>query len=155
MLTSDSSEVGLLLTERAFGVPTQLVPPMYRMLAEEMQWALEEKEPYRFTHYLIISKVYIEVESALDREDSQARKKHKKTADGKAEVLFFHPEDEVIQKHALAFGQYPYENQEAEGQADARRTFQETGIKPQGSLILLEADKYQSLVQSLEDYVKG
>ena len=47
-------------------MPSEISPPMYTMLLEEIQWALEEKEPYQFTHYLIWSKVYNEVASALD-----------------------------------------------------------------------------------------
>jgi len=31
------------------------------MLLEEIAWAQEEKEPYTFSHYLILSKTYIEV----------------------------------------------------------------------------------------------
>lgn len=34
--------VGLVLSERMVNMPTQIVPPMYRMLQEELQWALEE-----------------------------------------------------------------------------------------------------------------
>lgn len=34
--------VGLVLSERMVNMPTQIVPPMYRMLQEELQWATEE-----------------------------------------------------------------------------------------------------------------
>ena len=34
--------VGLVLSERMVNMPTQIVPPMYRMLQEELQWAVED-----------------------------------------------------------------------------------------------------------------
>jgi protein BCP1 len=141
--------VGLILTERFMNMPVEVVPPMYKMLLEEMTWANEEKEPYTFTHYLIISKTYREIESQLDQEDNRPQKKKKKGLD-KAEVFNFHPEDGIIQRFALAYGDYPYIKEGADGDADSKRTFQEHGIKPQGHMILLEASKYESMVTNLE-----
>ncbi|KAG8963114.1 Mss4p nuclear export [Tulasnella sp. 419] len=34
--------IGLLLGERLVNMPVQVIPPMYRMLGEEIQWAIEE-----------------------------------------------------------------------------------------------------------------
>lgn len=33
---------GLILTERLINVPTEIVPPMYKMLLEEITWAIED-----------------------------------------------------------------------------------------------------------------
>src|ERR1700712_3773106 len=57
---SANSQVGLILTERLINMPSEIVPPMYTMLQEEIGWALEEQEPYTFSHYLILSKTYKE-----------------------------------------------------------------------------------------------
>ncbi|KAK5938542.1 Mss4p nuclear export [Knufia obscura] len=86
--------IGLVLTERLINVPAEVVPPMYTMLLEEIQWALEEKEPYQFSHYLILSKTYTEIASALDEEDDRPKKK--KRAAGAPEPLYFHAEDEMM-----------------------------------------------------------
>ena len=59
-------------------MPVEVVPPMYSMLLEEIEWAVQEKEPYTFSHYLIFSKTYTETESKLDQEDSRPNKKDEK-----------------------------------------------------------------------------
>jgi protein BCP1 len=149
-LTQNSTEsvVGLILTEKLVNIPAEVVPPMYKMLLEEIAWALEEKEPYKFTHYLIISKTYREVSSKLNVDcDRPQKKKRKEDSD---QVFYFHPEDEFLHRHALAHGNYNYIKQEAEGQADSKRAFQELGIQPQGHMILLEASQIEAAVQTLE-----
>ena len=130
---------------------------MYTMLQEEIAWALDDKEPYKFTHYLILSKTYTEVVSKLDAEtDDRPRKKKAKNA-GKAaanEVFYFHPEDTVIGQHAAGVASYAYTKEEAEGHADSKRAFQELGIKPQGHMMLIEAKAFAKAVRAVEDYLK-
>lgn len=124
---------------------------MYKMLLEEISWAITEKEPYDFTHYLIFSKTYREVASGLDDEDTPKSKKQKKAGKlNSSEVFFFHPEDEVLQRHSAAFGSFEY--QKEAGGSDAKRTFQELGIKPGGHLILIEAAKFEGAVKALQEY---
>ena len=155
VLNDDSANVGLILTERLINVPSEVVPPMYKMLLEEIQWAVEEKEPYTFTHFLILSKTYQEMESMVDEEDDGTRK-HKKqkkaNKKGSSETFYFHPEDEVLQKHATAFGDFDYAKEAAEGQSDSKRTFQELGIKPKGHLILIEAARLEGAVKAMQAY---
>ena len=147
----DNTSVGLILTERLINIPSEVVPPMYRMLLEEISWAIEEKEPYNFSHYLIISKTYQEVFSTLDTGDRPQKKKKKE--DNK-QIFYFHPEDEVLHRHAVAHGNYTYVKEEAEGQADAKRAFQDLGVKPQGHMILLEASEAEAIVKALEDFLR-
>jgi len=156
-LFSDASEaqVGLILTERFVNMPSEIVPPMYKMLLEEIEWAIEDKEPYQFTHYLIVSKAYCEVESRLDVEDSGPKKKKSKAGKGEGETFYFHPEDEILQKHAVGSGSFDYTKQGDEGASDAKRAFHEMGIKPQGHLMLLEAGKFEGAVQAVEQYFNG
>ncbi|KAL2039851.1 hypothetical protein N7G274_007252 [Stereocaulon virgatum] len=147
----NESRVGLVLTERLINIPSEVVPPMYKMLLEEISWAIEEKEPYNFTHYLIFSKTYREVASVLDEEDTPKTKKHKKAAKkGSSEIFYFHPEDEVLQRHAVASGSFGYLKESAG--SDSKRTFQELGIKPEGHMILIEAAKFEGAVKALQDY---
>ena len=72
------NEVGLVLTERLINMPLEVTPPMYRMLHEEMTWAVEDNEPYTFTHYVLLSNTYTEVQSKLDAEDDRPKKKQKR-----------------------------------------------------------------------------
>jgi len=145
--------MGLILTERLINIPTEVVPPMYTMLLEEIAWALEDKEPYDFSHYLILSKTYEEVESKLDMEESRPQKKKKKSADT-SEVFYFHPEDETFQRHALCHGRYQYTHPHPEGHSDSKRAFQELGIKASGSLILIEASKFEVAVKEVAELFK-
>jgi len=145
--------IGLVLTERLINVPAEVIPPMYTMLLEEIQWALEEKEPYQFTHYLILSKTYTEVASVLDEEEDRPKKK-KKASSSAIETMYFHPEDEVLQRHALCYGGYDYTTKQDHGQSDSKRAFQELGIKPQSHAMLIEALKFQGAVEAITDYLK-
>lgn len=127
---------------------------MYTMLLEEIAWALEEKEPYNFSHYLILSKTYEEVASKLDEEDDRPQKKKKKAADQAKEQFYFHPEDEVLERHTICHGGFPYTHEQEEGQSDSKRAFQELGIKPQGHLLLIEASKFEAAVKNIAEYFK-
>lgn len=147
--------IGLILTERLINMPAEVVPPMYTMLQEEIDWAIKDKEPYSFTHYLVVSKTYEEVESKLDAEESRPQKKKKKAAGGeKAERFFFHPEDEVLERHAVCVGPVEYTHKAEEGLSDSKRAFQDLGIVTKGSLILLEASKLDGAVKDMAEYFK-
>lgn len=148
ILSDSKSTVGLILTERLINVPVEVVPPMYNLLQEEIQWAVEEKEPYQFSHYLILSKTYTEVASKLDEEEDRPKKK-KKAGAASAEILFFHPEDEILQRHALCQGGYEYTTPVDAGASDSKRMFQEMGIKPQSHAILIEASRFADAVKEM------
>lgn len=150
---SEKSEVGLILTERLVNMPPKVIPPMYSMLLEEVEWAVEDKEPYTFSHYLILSKTYKEVESKLDREERQSSKKIKsdKTEEN---TFYFHPEDEQFHKFSVGYCNFDYTHQGDEGQADSKRTFQDMGIMPQGHLILIDRSKFADAVKSVSAYLQ-
>lgn len=128
---------------------------MYTMLLEEIAWALEEKEPYTFSHYLVLSKTYAEVASALDEGNNRPNKKKRKDTAAKqgTEIFYFHPEDEVLERHSICHGHFPYTNQEHEGHSDSKRAFQELGIRPQGSMILIEGKAFEGAVKSVSEYL--
>ncbi|KAH0608992.1 uncharacterized protein H6S33_001220 [Morchella sextelata] len=138
-----ATHTGLILTERLINVPTEIVPPMYKMLLEEITWAVDDGEPYRFSHFLIVSKTYTEVASKLDDDAPRAAKKGKTgkkggKKGGGGEVFYFHPEDETIMRKAKACGGYAYVKEADEGAADSKRAFGEFGIVPRGHMMLVE-----------------
>lgn len=151
VLGAAGAQVGLVLSERLINMPTEIVPPMYKMLVEEIADAVEDKEPYEFTHYLILSKTYNEVEP--DAELRTERRGKKQRGNEAASMFYFHPEDEVLARHALAHGGYSYTHEE-EGAEQSKRAFQEMGIRSQGYLILIEASKFKGAVEAVEQYVK-
>ncbi|OAL40519.1 hypothetical protein AYO20_00255 [Fonsecaea nubica] len=146
-------QIGLILTERLINVPAEVVPPMYTMLIEEMEWAIQDGEPYNFTHYLILSKTYTEVASKLDAENDPPKKKKKATS-GSFETMYFHPEDEILHRHAICHSGFDYTTKQDEGHSDSKRAFQELGIKPQGHAILIAGDKFKDAVQNVAEYLK-
>ncbi|KAI1420934.1 putative actin cytoskeleton organization and vesicular protein [Xylaria sp. FL1777] len=145
-LLASSQHVGLVLSERLINMPSDIAPPLYSMLVEEIQDAVDDKEPYEFTHYLIVSKTYHEIESTLAEE----RKKKKGRQD--ATLYYFHPEDEILQKYATAYGSYPFTKVD-DAVADSKRAFQEMGVMPMGSMILIEASKFADAVKAVGEYL--
>ncbi|KYK59539.1 bcp1 [Drechmeria coniospora] len=148
-LINGGKHVGLIFSERLINVPSEISPPMYSMLVDEVEAAVEDKEPYEFSHYLVLSKIYEEVESTLEMED----RKRKRAKGSSSSTFFFHPEDEVLQKHALAHGSFRYTKEE-DAVADSKRAFQEMGIKASGYLILIEASKFGDAVKAVNDYIR-
>ena len=159
--------IGLVLSERLINMPAEIAPPLYTMLMDEVEAAVEDGEPYQFTHYLLLSKTYQEVQSdiamVVDDDDdddnnnsSKGKRKKARTSGGaSADTLFyFHPEDEVFRKHAAASGTFPYTKID-ESVADSKRAFQDLGVKSQGLLMLIEADKLPAAVEAVTKYVQS
>jgi protein BCP1 len=139
-------------------MPHAVMPPLYNFLHTEILSAAQSSPAHNFTHYLLLSKTYTEVASQLDIEPEQgSSKKSKKAAAAAAnpEVFYFHPEDEALHRHALAYGNYDYVKQGDEGASDAKRAFQEMGIRPQGHLILIEAGRFEGAVKAVAEYLGG
>ncbi|ESZ95923.1 hypothetical protein SBOR_3736 [Sclerotinia borealis F-4128] len=147
-------DVGVVLAERLINVPSEVAPPMYGMLVDEVEAAVEDGEPYDFAYYLVVSKGYREVESRLDREE-QGPKSKKSKGKGKAsgELFYFHPEDEVLKRYSCAYEEFDYKKDEGEGMADSKRAFQEMGIRAVGELILIEKAKWEECVKALGEYL--
>ncbi|KAL8698562.1 MAG: hypothetical protein Q9224_001794 [Gallowayella concinna] len=149
---NSGNEVGLILSERWVNIATEVVPPMYEMLLEEIQWAIDEKEPYTFSHYLVWSKIYHAIPSILDETTNRPMKKMKPKSsngvnDGQS-MYYFHPEDEILHGHAILHGSFDYKTPVPEG--DSRNAFQDFGITPQGHLIMLEARALKSAVGAMK-----
>ena len=145
------AQVGLILTDRLRNMPVEIVPPMYKMLTEEISLALEEKEPYSFSHYLIISQTYMEKASELSQDEARSSKKRRKQTTGE-ENFYFHAEDEMLHRHASGWGNYGFIKQ-GEGGPDSKRAFQELGIEPQGHMILIEGAKFGDAVEAMTSYL--
>ncbi|KAK3390989.1 p21-C-terminal region-binding protein-domain-containing protein [Podospora didyma] len=139
--------VGLVLAERLLNMPAEVIPPMWGMLIDEIEAAVEDKEPYEFTHYLVVSRTYREVQSTLD----QSERKQKKAKE-EAKLLYFHPEDEEMRKHAVASGAYAFTKDDG-SVADSKRAFQEMGVQPHGFMMLIEASRFEGAVKAIADYV--
>ena len=147
------SRVGLILTERFVNMPPQVASPMYTMLLEEISWALNEKEPYDFTHYLILSRVYEEEASSMDDEHTGPQRKKRK-GESLNEIMYFHPEDEVLHKYAIGSCDFNYSRANEKVASGARRAFVDKGISSKGHLILLGADRFDTAVNAIAEFMK-
>jgi len=120
ILAPSAQHVGLLISERLINMPVQIAPHMYRMLSDEMQWAIDENEPYQFSHYVIVTRTYMlsaEDEAELAQPTDPPSKKSRQNrqskprlgnAAGPGGVYSFHPEDECIQKFASFTHDFSY-----------------------------------------------
>ncbi|KIY49662.1 hypothetical protein FISHEDRAFT_40603 [Fistulina hepatica ATCC 64428] len=102
-----SKHVGLIICERLINMPVQVIPPMYRMLIEEIERASAEKRPFDFSHYIVISRTYHltpdEEKYVSANTQHKQKSKKKRTSSTSAEatrpedgIYSFHPEDDVI-----------------------------------------------------------
>ncbi|QFZ28922.1 hypothetical protein EJF18_50140 [Clavispora lusitaniae] len=152
--TKDQSKrlkVGLIVSERMINMPVEVVPPMYKMLAEEMEKSEDAHEKYEFDYFLVISKIYKLVNSNVDEEEDAQKSKKKKTSDKDAteEFDYFHYEDIILEDNAKYHGHYSYTNQQQE--TDSRRVFTEYGIDPRLSLILLDKKGFMKSIPEMEE----
>ena len=92
-------------------MPIEVVPHMYRMLADEIQWACDDGEPYHFDHFLLLSRTYTlsdeEAEATLATPQQQKRRKGAPAPSAVGGVFTFHHEDIFIQEVRLALPTRP------------------------------------------------
>lgn len=146
--TKDQSKqlkVGLVISERMINMPVEVVPPMYKMLLDEMEKAENAHERYEFDYFLVVSKIYKLVHSNIDEEED-GQKSKKKKASSAEEFDYFHYEDIVLEENAKYHGHYEYTHKQQE--TDSRRVFTEYGIDPRLSVLLLDK---KGLVKSIPE----
>lgn len=139
--------VGLVISDRMINMPVEVVPPMYKMLVEEMEKAENAHERYEFDYFLVISKIYEMVE-AVEEEDGQ-KSKRSKAGSSKPQFDYFHHEDMILEDNAKYHSHYEYTNKLQE--TDSRRVFTEYGIDPRLSVILLDKKGLEKSVPEMEE----
>ncbi|CAG8455476.1 15229_t:CDS:2 [Acaulospora colombiana] len=132
---NSDQHVGLIISERLINMPVQIVPPMYKMLQEEIQWAIDD------------AKVMPTVDEV------GAQKSRKKKVKSEQDIFYFHAEDEIIEQNADYQLSFQFTNQST-AVSDSRRAFSEFGIAPEMKLFLLHISKFDKLVQDLENACK-
>jgi protein BCP1 len=158
LFSQSESHVGLVLCERLRNMPVQVIPPMYRMLADEVRWAVADQEPYTFTHIIILSRVYHLSEeeelalanSALTRPtasgsgNSPKRARKMKQVDSRTTterpqdgIYSFHPEDVILSKYASHCLTYPYQAPPP-SLVEEQRTRESFGLDIRGRIFLIE-----------------
>ncbi|KAL0945594.1 hypothetical protein HGRIS_014753 [Hohenbuehelia grisea] len=154
------NHVGFVICERLINMPVQVMPPMYRMLGEEITEAIAENEPYRFSHLLFISRTYhlsqedetlltatanARVPSAkkVKKAPSQNATTQQRPADG---IYSFHPEDELIMQHATHTLNYTFTQSSA-----TPRDAESFGLDTRGRAMLVPAERLPELVARMAE----
>jgi len=141
-----NNHIGLLLSERLINMPVQTVPPMFRMLADEIQWAIDENEPYKFTHFLLFSRIYrLSAEEAADLHSTAPKSKRQKGAPPNVGGVFpFHPEDEILEKFATHSFDYSFTTSQP-------REPDSFGLDTGGRIMIIPSDKLPLIVSALNE----
>lgn len=121
------NHVGWVFCERLINMPVQVIPPMYRMLGEEIKWAIDDvryyrrssvvflvsdfpprylarkNEPYSFSHLIFVSRTYHltpEEESSLSSSRTQSPKpKKSKKSKAPSQAAAVQPADGIYSFH--------------------------------------------------------
>lgn len=79
LASSSKKEVGLILSDRFINMPVETAPPMWRMMLEEVKWAIDEGLPFNFEYYLLMAPTYHEVAPKIDLDEETPKPSKKKT----------------------------------------------------------------------------
>ncbi|ETW87759.1 hypothetical protein HETIRDRAFT_443367 [Heterobasidion irregulare TC 32-1] len=145
---ASSNHAGFIFCERLVNMPVQVIPHMYRMLVDEIKWAVEEDEPYVFTHFLIFSRTYrmsAEEQAELQAAAPQAKRPRKSLPTSSAGGVFsFHHEDELTQQVALHTLDYTFTGAPP-------REKDSFGLDVGGRMMLVPAEQLPGLVARMAE----
>ncbi|KAG6854206.1 hypothetical protein C0991_009519 [Blastosporella zonata] len=159
LFSQTQSHVGFVFCERLINMPVQVIPPMYNMLCKEMQWAIDDNEPYTFSHYLFISRTYHltpDEEAALlntaPHSKGPTSKKSKKVnttqpvpetaPDG---IYLYHPEDEFIKLASIHSVDYHFTTAAEPREKDS------FGLDTRGRIMLIPAERFPELIAKMSE----
>ncbi|CAE6491157.1 unnamed protein product [Rhizoctonia solani] len=141
-LSAPSGHTGLVISERLINMPPQIMPPMYRMLWDELENAANQNEPYRFDNYVLVSRCFRfddNEESATGA--SQPIKKQKR----KGGILrSYHAEDEHIETVVSAKAEYEYTNR-------IEREEHSFGVDVAGRVMIFPQSKLATLASLIDE----
>ncbi|CDO71738.1 hypothetical protein BN946_scf184920.g22 [Trametes cinnabarina] len=144
---ASQNHLGFVFSERLINMPVQIMPHMYRMLADEIQWALDDNEPYDFKEVLIISRIYrLTEEEAAELHASAPRTKRQRQSQPNegAGVYPFHPEDDIIRQFATHTLDYNFTHAQPRGE-DA------FGLDTGGRMMLIPANRLRDMAVALAE----
>ncbi|KZV54373.1 hypothetical protein F511_03628 [Dorcoceras hygrometricum] len=85
--------VGIIVSQRVINLPSQLLPPLYDALFDEIEWATEDepteelRNSFRFKMFIVISKIY---------KHKNADQNKVKARNGDEAIIYIKPEDEIL-----------------------------------------------------------
>ncbi|CAE6435671.1 unnamed protein product [Rhizoctonia solani] len=141
-LDAPSGHTGLIISERLINMPPQIMPPMYRMLRDELASAANQNEPYRFDNYVVVSRCFrFDDNEESSTGASQPAKKQKRKG---GMLRSYHAEDACIEKVALAKADYEYTNK-------VEREEDSFGVDLAGRMTIFPDSKLARLVSLMDE----
>lgn len=151
---SASESLGIVFSERVINMPVEVVPPMYKLLFDELESNTIQSN---YDLFLLVSKVFTEQQPTIDAQQqtqsagSRPAKKLKPGVDadaqGSGQIYYFHPEDELLHKYATYHTVFEYTNPAQT--SDSKRAFQDYGIFPKGHIMLFTREKLLAAIQEM------
>ncbi|KAF9178561.1 Mss4p nuclear export [Haplosporangium sp. Z 767] len=142
---TSKKEIGLILSERFINMPVETAPPMWRMMLEEVKWAVDEGLPFNFEYYLLLAPTYHEVAPKTDLDEDGPKPMKKKSKASDPATFFFHPEEEMLQQYAEFVQDFKLTTPPTV--AESKNTFEDYGIAPARRMMLIHKDKIPEVVQ--------
>ncbi|PVF97541.1 hypothetical protein CPB86DRAFT_706801 [Serendipita vermifera] len=147
-MSPTSPHIGLIIGERVYNMPPQVMPPSYKMLLEEMQVASDDGKPYRFSHFLILSRVWKSTAGEEDEPSAPSSKKRKvietSVNNSLSRTYNLHPEDECIQPVRAMFSlDFDFSHQ-------FPREKDSFGHDLGGRIMLVSKDRLPQVVQNMQ-----
>ncbi|KAK4279256.1 hypothetical protein QN277_016984 [Acacia crassicarpa] len=142
ILGEQAHGVGLLVSQRVVNLPLQLLPHLYDALFDEVSWATEDepteelRNSFKFTHYIIYSKIY---------KHKNAEQNRKLNNDDDA-IIYIKPEDELFHKLSSWFFCFPLQTSQPE-------TRELKNCRSMGLVMAVEADKIPTFRQELRSLI--
>ncbi|KAM4635886.1 BRCA2 and CDKN1A-interacting protein [Discoglossus pictus] len=141
VLNDNSKPVGLLLSERFINVPAQIALPMHQQLQKELLEAQQTNKPCgKCYYYILISKTFVEAAKITTGPQ------------GKEELMFANAEEEFFYEKALLKYNYPVQ-EESDTQLGGRWSFDDVPMKPFRTVMLIPADRMNSIMDKLKEYL--
>ncbi|XP_043216679.1 protein BCCIP homolog isoform X1 [Amphibalanus amphitrite] len=125
-LSSTTEHTALLLNERFVNIPLQICVPLLTSLRDEIEEAAKKSMPFKFSHFVLISK--------LHRPKGKGKKKDRT----QAEPVWVNGEDEIFDKAAEASFEFSVA-EETDTAVDGRWTDRDTLMTPYRRVLLLPA----------------
>lgn len=149
-------KVGLLLSERVVNMPPQVIPPMLKMLLEELQQATEEQEPFDLEYFILLSPMYRETEAIHDDDDDGgdddegegSKKNQKKPKQQSLTDAFMRAEEEIMAEFASHSFNYKFSRNNRT--ADSRNSFSDFGLEPSRRCLIIPKSQMSAMLHSIE-----
>ncbi|XP_078440456.1 CDK inhibitor P21 binding protein [Wolffia australiana] len=146
-------EVGLLICERFVNFPHQPVVPLYEGLFDEVSWATEDeptqelRDSFKFTSYLILTRIFVRNEAKFKGRSSQSSlNKKSKSAESLDDesTVYVKVEDEILHRLCSSSFTFGFPRDEPIVPPELK------GYKEMGLLMVLKSNKLQAFREELK-----